>query len=283
MDSYPLPRRIWRIIYPVLMFIGIQIVVGVVIELMTAVVFVEGVSEYGAFRSANPVREFISENTTVIILVCNVITFAVFLPVWLAARNNAQRYKNRDALSLGIVVAGFFAGFNVAQLLVFGLTDITRFFPAYEEVAQTLSGGPVLMQILAVGITAPVVEEMVFRGVIMNRMHWLPAWASVAIQAILFSVVHFNMFQSLYALAAGVLLGMVYLKYRSLILVIVGHVAFNMISVVLSEFLPEKLAVFVFLLCPFVMAGCGALLIMHPRARPAVRENGQEDCCPEGY
>ena len=287
-NQYSLPRRIWRIIYPVLIFVGIQLVIGIAIELCATLVFtfreiMRGAAEFDASELMDRVMPFVLENSTLIVLICNIISFAVFLPLWLATRKRAERFENRRPVALGIVILGFFSGFNVVQLLVFGLTDITRFFPAYEEVAGMLSGGSVLMQVLAVGISAPVVEELVFRGILMNRMKWLPVWASVLIQALLFSFVHFNLFQCLYAFLAGVLLGLVYLKYRSVIMVILGHVAFNMISIILSEFLPENMAVVVFLICPLLMLGCGAILIKRPGARLPIMDTGQKAERPEYY
>ena len=271
MDNYSLPRRIWRIIYPVLMFIGIQLAVSVAAELSMTVALavrelLRGASNLDTSFFADTIMEFIYENGTLIVLISNAISFAAFLPIWLAIHKRTERYENRNAAGLGFVVAGFFAGFNVVQLLVFGLTDITRFFPSYEEVSEMLSSGSVALQIITVGIAAPVVEEMVFRGILMNRMKWMPTGAAVIIQAVLFSVVHLNLFQSLYAFLAGILLGMVFIKFRSLIMVIIGHISFNLISVVLSEFISDSLVIFVFLFFPIIMVGCGAVLIRYPRA-----------------
>ena len=288
MDNYSLPRRIWRIVYPVLIFVGLQLIIGVAIELGATIVFavremLRGTSEFDAAAFMEAVMQFVYNNGTLIVLICNAASFAVFLPIWLTMRKRTARYENSNPVGICIVVIGFFMGFNIVQSLVFGLTNITRFFPAYEEVAEMMTSGSIAIQILAVGISAPVVEELVFRGILLNRMKWLPVWAAVLIQALLFSVVHFNLFQSLYAFLAGILLGMVYVKYRSIIMVILGHVAFNLISVILSELLPDNLAIAVFLVCPLLMVGCGALLIIRPGAARLAGDPGQKEEAPDYY
>ena len=288
MDHYSLPRRIWRILYPVLIFVGIQLVIGVAVEFgMAFAVVIREILRGGLGLDMSAVLEdvmgFVLENSTLIVLVCNIASLAVFLPMWLTMRKRSERYKNRNPVDLGIAFIGFFAGFNIVQLLVFGLTDITRFFPAYEEVAEMLTGGSVLMQIITVGLAAPVTEELVFRGILMNRMKWLPVWASVLIQALLFSIVHFNLFQSLYAFLAGILLGLAYIKYRSVILVILGHVAFNLINIVLSEFFTESLAVIVFIAGPLAAVGFGVMLIRRPGASRLGAGPLQNTEAPEHY
>ena len=61
-------------------------------------------------------------------------------------------------------------------------------------------------------------------------------------------------------------------------MVIVGHISFNLISVVLSEILQERLAVLVLLVGPAVMVGCGVLLIKQPGA---TSRNSLNDEAPE--
>ena len=266
MDGYSLPRRIWRIIYPVLIFIVMQLFFAVFVGIGAAVVLavqeaLSGASALDEMALVDGTMQFITENTIIVLLVTNIASFAVFLPMWLKTRGRNEPCNNKNPATLLFLIAGFFIGFNVVQMLIFGLTDITRFFPSYEDVAESLSSGSIAMQVIAVGIAAPIVEELLFRGILINRMKWLPVWAAVVIQALLFSAVHMNWFQSLYAFLAGILLGLVYIKFRSIAAVITGHIAFNLSSVLLGEFLSEESAVIVLLLSPVLMVVCAILLI----------------------
>ena len=272
MDNYSLPRRIWRIFYPVLIFIGIQIFVGVGIEIVVALATIVNDtlrSTSGADISVfvNTMTRFVYDNGTFLVLVCNLFSFGVFWPIWLTMSKRLERFENSNPVSLGIAIAGFFAGFNIVQLIVFGLTDIMKFFPSYEEVSDMLSSGTVLIQVIAIGFSAPIVEEIVFRGILLNRMKWLPVWAAVLIQALLFGFVHFNLFQSLYAFLAGIMLGLVYVKYKSLVFVIIGHVSYNLSSVLLAEFSTDAAAAAVILISPVIMIVCAVFLLKHVPSR----------------
>ena len=272
MDSYSLPRRIWRIIYPVLIFFGIQVVVGLFGGIILAFYFIftsiiSGAAQFDVAMLLDNVTRYITSNIIVVVLITNVASFAVFLPIWLSTRKRLEPYENKLTVVVGILVFGFFAGYNIIQMVIFGVLDVERFFPSYSEIEDVVTSGSLAMQILSVGLAAPVVEELVFRGILMNRMKWLPAWASVLIQAMIFGAIHMNWFQSLYAFLAGILLGLVYMKYRSITIAITGHIAFNMASVVLGEFLTEDNALVVLIICPVVMVACGTLLIARPGAR----------------
>lgn len=87
---------------------------------------------------------------------------------------------------------------------------------------------------LAVGVLAPIAEEMVFRGAILRRLLASMAprmsWVAVVMTAALFGVVHGNMAQGLNAFVLGLLLGWMYLRTGSIVPGIVFHLTNNTIS-----------------------------------------------------
>lgn len=95
---------------------------------------------------------------------------------------------------------------------------------------------------IAIGIVAPVAEEMVFRGAIQrtlhnlcgDRMHWLP----IFITALLFGIAHNNMAQALNATLLGLLIGWMYYRTGSIIPGIVFHWMNNTIAYVLFRLMP---------------------------------------------
>ena len=239
MKEFSLPRRIWRIVYPVLIFIAIQFVAIFLVSVFLAAALmvrdiISGAAAIDEAAVTEAITMFLTEHSVLVLLAANIASFAVFIPMWLITRKQAEPYFNENPMTVVLLIAGFFIGFNIVQMIIFGLTDITRFFPSYEEVSETLTGGSIMMQVVTVGFAAPIAEELLFRGILINRMKWLPVWAAVLVQALMFSLVHMNLFQSLYAFLAGVLLGIAYVKYRSIVAAIAGHIAFNLSSVLLG-------------------------------------------------
>ena len=274
--NYSIVRRIWRIIYPPLIFIAIQfVVVAVIIFALTVLLVfnsnVAGIPDYNTDFLVEEAVRYTTEHSISILFFSNIVSLAVFLPIWLKTRKRNRPVKNDNPAVTGLLVAGFFAAFNVIQMVVFALLDVMKYFPSYENVSDLYITDSFAIQLLAIGVAAPVVEELVFRGIIMNRLKWVPVWACVLIQGLMFGIVHLNVFQGLYAFVAGVLLGLVYLKYRSIVYVIVGHMAYNLTSVILSEF-SEEIALVVILASVIVLPVCMVFLIKREKARTLITE-----------
>lgn len=81
-----------------------------------------------------------------------------------------------------------------------------------------------------VAVVAPIVEEALFRGIIMYGLmrNYKPAYA-IFVSALLFSVFHLNPWQMTYTFFLGLFLGWLMVKTRSLPLVILGHSINNLI------------------------------------------------------
>lgn len=97
---------------------------------------------------------------------------------------------------------------------------------------------------LAVGVLAPVAEEMVFRGAILRRL--LDAvgnsrsWVAVTVTALLFGLVHGNMAQGINAFVLGLLLGWMYVRTRSLVPGIAFHLANNTLAFFAYRLFPQS-------------------------------------------
>lgn len=85
---------------------------------------------------------------------------------------------------------------------------------------------------VVVGLLAPLVEEVVFRGAILrallkwNQNHWL----CIAISAALFGLSHFNPAQMPHAFLAGLLLGWMYYRTGSIVPGVVVHWVNNSVA-----------------------------------------------------
>lgn len=93
----------------------------------------------------------------------------------------------------------------------------------------------------AVGLLAPVCEELVFRGAILRALlKWTPRhWVAIAISALLFALVHANPAQMPNAFVIGLLLGWLYYRTDSVVPGVVYHWMNNSISYVVYNFYPD--------------------------------------------
>ena len=93
----------------------------------------------------------------------------------------------------------------------------------------------------AVGLLAPVCEELVFRGAILRALlHWTPRhWGAIAISALLFALIHANPAQMPHAFIIGLLLGWLYYRTDSIVPGIVYHWINNSIAYIGYNLYPD--------------------------------------------
>ena len=96
---------------------------------------------------------------------------------------------------------------------------------------------------VAVGILAPLTEEVVFRGAILRTLLGMMSkrnhWVAIMISAAIFGAVHGNAAQFVNALFMGLLLGWMYYRTRSLVPGILLHWVNNTMAYILTNLLPQ--------------------------------------------
>lgn len=111
---------------------------------------------------------------------------------------------------------------------------LDRLFPqsgaAYEEAAGSLRARP-WAGLLRVAVIAPVIEEVLMRGLLLKWLSGVMPWPlALIISAGVFALLHFNLTQGISALVCGLALGGLYLYTGSLLCCILAHAGYNLIS-----------------------------------------------------
>lgn len=112
------------------------------------------------------------------------------------------------------------------------LVDISR---GYSEANATLFSGSILIRIAANAILIPLLEEVVYRGIVCGQMDlWYGKKISVVVSALLFGMMHFNVVQFLYAFLMGLALGYVYVRYKKLWVCAAAHGLTNLVVILFT-------------------------------------------------
>ncbi len=97
---------------------------------------------------------------------------------------------------------------------------------------------------VAVGILAPLAEEVVFRGAILRTLLGIMSkknhWVAIMISAAIFGIVHANLAQFINGLLMGLLLGWMYYRTGSLVPGILLHWINNTMAYVLTNIMPQS-------------------------------------------
>ena len=145
-----------------------------------------------------------------------------FSPVRTAASVTAATIGTKFLLVILITVTGFAERFSNNRILEIysGIHPAVRFF--------------------AVVIVAPIVEEICYRGVMMNRLlASVRPVVAIVVQAAIFGLMHLNLVTSFLAFIFGIASGILYLRFRELWLCVVAHMAFNITGDIVG-LLPER-------------------------------------------
>lgn len=227
--------QIWRMIYPVLMH-------GAVSVLMTLI--------FAAYFSAKAALTHTDENPFLIAQKVVDTTLIQLILTSLAAGAVAyffyikdQRKRREGLLGTGadtiwtppvvwfsvIVLAIVGSQFLNDLIIVFHLNEI---FSSYQDlVSDTMMGQPMWILFLAVGILAPIAEELIFRGLVFRRMKdSMKPIAAIILSSLFFGLYHGNMVQFLYASLLGIVLAIIYNRTGTLWTAIVAHMAANLWS-----------------------------------------------------
>ncbi len=152
-------------------------------------------------------------------------------------------FRGIGAVSIPVLIV-FGVSVNVIfewlLFLVSGLGFLAPYFEKYNDLAQYIMGGNLVLNLLAVGIIGPIFEEILFRGLIFGELRKISrVRAALFIQAVLFGVYHLDIIQGSYAVLIGLLLGYVYYRSNSIIAPMIVHATINTTSVILSRVIPD--------------------------------------------
>jgi membrane protease YdiL (CAAX protease family) len=237
--NYCVIRRIWRLLYPAILTVAIQLALGFILSIIIIGKYSNGAfdSGYSASESFETIINSapISNIMTISNSLCLLI---VFFPLWyISQKRTEEPYANKNIMpAFGLIVI---FSVSLQLILTYGtaLIDIYSIFPAYKEVSSSISNTGIPIEIIFGCILAPIAEECTCRGLILNRaLKWMPKWVAIVVSSLIFAILHGNLFQGLYAFLGGAITAVIYVKFRTLWAPIIEHIAFNLSSVVIGMF-----------------------------------------------
>lgn len=228
---------IWRCLYPLLIHIAVTFTIafGYMFLSIFLAIF-QSVGGGDAISYAEVVERY-TEQALYLLLAASVICIPIFVLLFRNDRKKEQRIKQKETSVVAWIVLAIMAVtlcFSLNALL--GFSGLDKISQKYQEVAQTLYSGGVLLEIITVGILGPICEELIFRGLMFRRMreYTKPVIAVIA-SALVFAIYHGNIVQGVYAFVLGIVMAVCYQRFQTLWASIVIHVAANITSVCLTE------------------------------------------------
>ncbi len=210
-------------------FIGIQLVVGGI------------VNAAWAFLAGN--KDTTTAQLITVTVAAGVVTIAVFLLArW--AEVSPRWLRTRPWLVLIWSVVAALGALVPSAWIQEQMPELPNFVENEFDMILSNRWG-----YLAIGLLAPLSEEIVLRGAILRALLSKPllaeksehtnAWIAIVISAVFFAVIHFNPVQMPHAFIIGLLLGWMYWRTGSILPGVAYHWANNSIAYILYHLYPD--------------------------------------------
>jgi len=163
-------------------------------------------------------------------------------------------------MPLGLIGSSIGAAIASVLSMITG-TNIT------DALSRTISEMQPWQVLITTCIFAPIFEEILFRYAVIGYTRRYGEWNSIFLSALIFGLVHANIFQFFYAFMIGILLGYVYIQTRNLLYTISMHMIFNFfgafVPVLLSPDGSLNTATIVYTAFQAVVAIVGLVLLVY--------------------
>lgn len=222
-------------------------------------------------------KEFIAfladANNTRIITLITTLFYIVLGTIWYyngyyKKKPNAEKLKNlidlvKNKYTVIFIIAGIISTHSLAtfiQVMVCQMSSNSNEY--YKTLMNMALGGNEVIAIISTALLAPIAEELLFRGIVLERAkRSFGAVGCIALTAVIFALYHMNLIQGVYVLPLGIFTGYVAYKYNSIILPIIVHMLNNILGIIIASIIDK--ANTMMLVCYLAVGGiCVAVMII---------------------
>ena len=177
--------------------------------------------------------------------------------------------REEENLTFGGFIKFFLISYFIMVLLnlfTMGFLWIVGNFKGSDVVnplENVISNSSVLATIIFAGILSPIIEEVLFRGVMLNKLRTYGDKIAIITTALLFGLFHENFSQFFYAVGLGMIFAYVTLKTGTIKYSIGLHIMINMMgSVIGTQVLNSTIATMIFGIVVWIFVIAGLILFV---------------------
>lgn len=218
--------------------------------------------------------EYFTKMVPVIILVSSCLTLLILWIFFLIRKKKLFTETRISSFAAKYVPFLILLGISLQVLITFVLSLLpAEMLDAYVENYNSKFGFDSALTVLAQVIAAPIVEEIIFRGLMLSRLRKaMPTAAAVILSSIAFGVVHGQILWMAYAFCLGVIFCVVAIRTDSILTTILLHFTVNLSGVILSYLSADMpMALYIAIIAASVILGCVSLYFLL-RKQPEVSE-----------
>ena len=173
--------------------------------------------EIGSLEYTENLSVFFNNNRIWIVL----LSFILLLPLFKKKCNiNKFSFNLKNIILLILLGVGFGLTYNLVLLNLNKLFPFTTIFEG--------NNSTILITLITSGLIGPIMEELVFRNIVYERLKKIvKPFVAIILTGLLFGLLHGNLIQFIYAFLFNFVLIFVYEKHKSIYAPIIVHVSAN--------------------------------------------------------
>lgn len=254
-------KSILKIFCYVALFLGMQLLVSFGVQFVYG--FKAGIE---ASASGVPIdsvamtleiQTFLLENQNVLLMISGALTLLFLLVFFKCRKKSFGKEVQLEKLNKRMVLPCIIMGWSFSLLVSSVLNVIPlpqELVQSYAESSQGIVEGNYFVRILATVVLIPVVEEVIFRGLIYTRLRKaMNVPVAIVVSSLVFGVMHGHILWISYTFIGGILFAVVMEKTKSLKASILLHMALNSVSAVIGGIEITGLLAYVVILVALIL------------------------------
>ena len=183
----------------------------------------------------NRLSNYLNNKTLFIVIIAATILIPLFMMFYKKYKTKVKKVKLSDIIIIVLLGMSVSTIFNVT---IFELNNLYHFTNNYK-----LNSISLLVQILSSGLIGPILEELVFRGIVYNKLKQFNSnMKSIVLTSIIFALFHIsNPLNIIYAFMISFFFIYLYEKYKGLRYPIIMHVSANTTTILIMYIMTKQI------------------------------------------
>lgn len=200
---------------------------------MTNNEFIEYIS---TIEYQDKLNNYINSKSLLMILIIAIIFIPILYRVF-------KKYKIENKFKLKDIIIPITFGITISltyNITLFQLNNLFNFTNKFE-----ISNIQIIVQIICSGILGPILEELVFRGIVYNKLKdFNKPMTSIILTSVIFALFHSDIINAIYAFGVSFILIYLYEKYKTLKAPILMHMTLNITIILMLNLIIKNYIIF---------------------------------------
>lgn len=259
-------KQLGKAICYFLLFLGLQVVSSMFVSMIYGAWLGAEMSANGAIMDVQMITEktaaFLGDNIVLIAFVASVLTMLFLMIFFRIRKKKLLQEANWNSISVKDIPYAVGLGVALVLFISFGFSLLPEsLLESYNQFSGMLMGELTVTSIIYTVIAAPIVEEIIFRGLILSRLRKaMPVPIAIIISSLFFALAHGQLLWMAYAFILGCVLAIVDVKTDTIATSVIVHMLFNLLGMSSSIWAPKPSAVLYIILT--VVGVLGTILIL---------------------